>query len=150
MNVNRIEQLDKKRLKYQRSLALAGFLFVLFWFVRFFTLQHHCCTEFHFSLLIVLILLILIQLYSAFHLNKISYGLKSDSDLRDALNNELVMLYQLKSWRHSFFSLILFSILLGCISSINPVDDLIFVLVSYPLVGFTVYNISYYLYLRRY
>ncbi|MDH3267975.1 MAG: hypothetical protein OEM46_03885 [Ignavibacteria bacterium] len=150
MNVNKIEQLDVKRFKYQQSLALAGSLFVIVWFLRFFALIYFSYDEILYSILITLILLIIIQLYSAFHLIKISNELRTDNDLKDALNNELVMLYQLKSWRHSFFSLILFSILLGIISSIVPVDDLVFVLVSYPLVGFTVYNMSYYLYLKKY
>jgi hypothetical protein len=65
--------------------------------------------------------------------------------LKDALNNELVQLNELKAWRASFFSVIGFIVVAAVLSIFMHINDIMLVFLTALLIGFGTHNTAVYL-----
>ena len=96
-------------------------------------------------LMAVLILSVLVQAYYAVRIKLVERRINRDASLKHALNNELVRLHQLKAWRASFFSVILFIVIAAVVSLFVDFDDLMLIFITALLIGFGTYNTTVYL-----
>ena len=95
--------------------------------------------------LVVLILAVLFQAYFALMNVLLEREIKKDPQLKDALNNELVQLNELKAWRASFFSVIGFIIVAAVLSIFVQINDIMLVFLTALLIGFGTHNTAVYL-----
>ena len=65
--------------------------------------------------------------------------------MKDALNNELVQLNELKAWRASFFSVIGFIVVAAVLSIFMHINDIMLVFLTALLIGFGTHNTAVYL-----
>lgn len=64
--------------------------------------------------------------------------------MKDALNNELVQLNELKAWRVSFFAVIGFIVIAAITSFFIQINDLMLIFLTALLVGFSTHNAAVY------
>jgi hypothetical protein len=141
---NQIEKLESERRKNTKGLFLVQSLFLLFWLLRFFLRSSGILYEPMRSIgIAVLIAALIAQVYYVIKLAYIAKKMKSDPELFSALNNELVQLNELKSWKTAFFSTVGCLLFLGLISFIFPIEDLIFVILTAILTGSGAYNLAF-------
>jgi len=95
--------------------------------------------------LAVLILVVLFQAYFAIKNVLLEREIKKDPQLKDALNNELVQLNELKAWRASFFSVIGFIVVAAVLSIFMHINDIMLVFLTALLIGFGTHNTAVYL-----
>jgi hypothetical protein len=95
--------------------------------------------------LAVLILAVLFQAYFAIKNVLLEREIKKDPQLKDALNNELVQLNELKAWRASFFSVIGFIVVAAVLSIFMHINDIMLVFLTALLIGFGTHNTAVYL-----
>ena len=140
MNTN-IELADRKRTRYRGGHVLWLIVFFIAWIVRsIIKIAELELDTLHGVVLAVLLISILFQAYYAFRMKSLEKEIKSDSTLKEALNNELVRLNELKAWRASFFSLIIFIVIAAILSLFVRFDDLMLIFVTALLIGFGTYN----------
>ena len=77
--------------------------------------------------LVILILAVLLQAYFAIKNVLLEREIKKDPQLKDALNNELVQLNELKAWRVSFFSVIGFIVVAAIVSIFVQINDMMLI-----------------------
>ena len=65
--------------------------------------------------------------------------------LKDALNNELVQLNELKAWRASFFALLGSIVVAAVLSIFVQINDIMLVFLTALLIGFGTHNTAIYL-----
>ena len=94
--------------------------------------------------LVILILSIIIQAYYALRVNLLERNIRKDPELKEALNNELVQMNDLKAWRASFFAVIGFVILAAVASFFVQINDLMLIFLTALLVGFGTHNTAIY------
>ena len=95
--------------------------------------------------LAVLILAVMFQAYFAIKNVLLEREIKKDPQLKDALNNELVQLNELKAWRASFFALIVFIVVAVFLSIFVQINDIMLVFLTALLIGFGTHNTAVYL-----
>jgi hypothetical protein len=95
--------------------------------------------------LAILILAVLFQAYFAIKNVLLEREIKKDPQLKDALNNELVQLNELKAWRASFFALIVFIVMAAVLSIFVQINDLMLVFLTALLIGFGTHNTAVFL-----
>ena len=140
-----IEILDEKRRKY-RGGHLVGFgVFFVAWIIR--SVLKVAEIEYDLAYTILMILLLLSALFQAYFAVKgkaIEDEIKKEPHLKEALNNELIRLYELKAWRVAFFSVIGFIFLVAVASLFVEYNDVMLIFITTFLVGFGTYNIAVY------
>ena len=95
--------------------------------------------------LAILILAVLFQAYFALKNVLLEREIKKDPQLKNALNNELVQLNELKDWRASFFALLVFVVLAAVLSIFVQINDIMLVFLTALLIGFGTHNTAVYL-----
>jgi di/tricarboxylate transporter len=93
----------------------------------------------------VLLLAVLFQAYFALRYNLLEREINRDPILKDALNDELMRLNQLKAWRTAFFSLIIFIVVVAILSLFINFKDLMLIFITALLIGFGTYNTTLYI-----
>ncbi|UCD40986.1 MAG: hypothetical protein JSV69_10375, partial [Chloroflexota bacterium] len=96
------------------------------------------------TVLIIMVLAVIVQAYYALRVNLLERDIRKDPQMKEALNNELVQLNELKAWRASFFSVIGFIVLAAVASFFIQINDLMLIVLTALLVGFGTHNIAVY------
>ena len=144
---NLIELMDGKRRKYLSGYLVFLSVFLVIWFsekvlqaagieidgIRIVTLP-------------VYIICILFQAYFSISLSTLKKKIKEDPQLNAALNNELVRLNELKSWRTAFFTTCASVLLLSILSVFTPLlDDTMYIALTSVLIGFGSYHLAFFI-----
>lgn len=141
-----IEMYDQKR-KHNRGGGLIGSpIFLIPWIG--YVITRIACLNYDLLRTIVLAILILAVLFQAYFAVKnilLEREIKKDPQLKDALNNELVQLNELKAWRASFFALIGFIVVAAVLSIFVQINDIMLVFLTALLIGFGTHNTAIYL-----
>lgn len=140
-----IEILDEKRRKYRGGHLIGFGVFFVAWIIRSVFKVVEIDTDLGYTiLLIVLLLSVLVQMYFAVKAKTVEGEIRKDAFLKEALNNELIRLYELKAWRAAFFSVIGFVFLVAVASLFVKYNDVMLIFITAFLVGFGTYNITVY------
>lgn len=136
-----LEIVDHKRKTYRAGYILAFVVFFAAWITRsilkIFDLEMDLLES---ILMVVLILAVLVQAYFVLRDHLLKTQLRDDPSLKDALNDELVQLNELKAWRVAFFSIVGYIILAGVLSLFVMIDDPMLIYITALLIGFGAYN----------
>jgi divalent metal cation (Fe/Co/Zn/Cd) transporter len=142
---NIVEQLDRARCRYLAGFIIALVFFLAFWFVRFFLrASGETFARWDVPLLIVLFCGAAAMGWFSFKLNYLRRRIKFDPSLAEALDNELVILNEIRSWRTAFIASIVCLVALTVLTFVYPVFDMVFVTITTCIVGMAAYNISFF------
>ncbi len=141
-----IETYDQKR-KQNRGGGLIGSVFFLIAWIGYVITRISCLKNdlLRTVILVVLILAVIFQAYFDIRNVLLERRIKKDPVLREALNNELVQLNELKAWRVSFFSVIGFIVVSAVLSIFVQINDIMLVFLTALLIGFGTHNAAIYL-----
>jgi hypothetical protein len=141
-----IEIYDRRRKRYRGGGLIGSIIFLIAW-MGYVILRLSCQTMdlLRTIVLVVLILSVVIQAYYALQARYLERQISKDPVLKEALNNELVQLNELKAWRASFFSVIGFIVVAAIASIFVQINDLMLIFLTALLIGFGTHNIAVYL-----
>ncbi len=140
---NQIEILDEKRRRFRGGHLIGFGVFFVAWIIRSVLKVAETENDLAYTVLMVLLLLsVLFQAYFAVKGKAIEDEIKKEPYLKEALNNELIRLYELKAWRVAFFSVIGFIFLVAVASLFVEYHDVMLIFLTTFLVGFGTYNIA--------
>jgi len=140
-----IEIYDQKRKYYRGGGLIGSFVFFLAWIGYVITrLSNQAADTTRVVVLAVLILSVIVQAYYALRVNLLERDIRKNPDMKDALNNELVQLNELKAWRVSFFAVIGFIVIAAITSFFIQINDLMLIFLTALLVGFSTHNAAVY------
>lgn len=141
-----IEMMDQERTRYRGGHIVWLIVFFIAWVVRSVLKIAELEMDTAYTVLMaVLILSVLVQAYYAVRIKLVERRINRDASLKHALNNELVRLHQLKAWRASFFSVILFIVVVAVLSLFVDFNDFMLIFITAVLIGFGTYNTTVYL-----
>ena len=141
-----IEMMDQERTRCRGGHIVWLIVFFIAWIVRSVLKIAELEMDTAYTVLMaVLILSVLVQAYYAVRIKLVERRINRDASLKHALNNELVRLNQLKAWRASFFSVILFIVVSAVVSLFVDFNDLMLIFITALLIGFGTYNTTVYL-----
>ncbi|MFC1878568.1 hypothetical protein ACFLZW_01520 [Chloroflexota bacterium] len=142
----KLEIQDQKRTTYRRGHVTWLFVFVIAWIVRsglkIFELDMDLL---HTILLIPLLLSVSFQAFYALKDNLLKREISNDPILKEALNDELFQLNELKAWRTAFFCLIGYIIFVAILSLFITYNDIMLIFITALLIGFGSYNTTVYI-----
>ena len=140
-----IEFYDQKRKYYRGGGLIGSIIFFLAWIGYVILRFSSQAADFARTIaLVILILSVIIQAYYALRVNLLERNIRKDPELKEALNNELVQMNDLKAWRASFFAVIGFVILAAVASFFVQINDLMLIFLTALLVGFGTHNTAIY------
>jgi hypothetical protein len=140
-----IEIYDRKRKQYRGGGLVGSIIFFIAWMgYVILRLSSQTVDLLRTIVLAILILAVLIQAYYALRVNLLEREIRKDPEMKEALNNELVQLNELKAWRASFFAVIGFIILTAITSFFVQINDLMLIFLTALLVGFGTHNAAVY------
>jgi hypothetical protein len=141
-----IEIYYRRRKRYRGGGLIGSIIFLIAW-MGYVILRLSCETMdlLRTIVLVVLILSVVIQAYYALQAKYLERQISKDPVLKEALNNELVQLNELKAWRASFFSVIGFIVVAAIASIFVQINDLMLIFLTALLIGFGTHNIAVYL-----
>jgi hypothetical protein len=141
-----IEIYDRKRKRYRGGGLIGSIVFFIAW-MGYVILRLSCQTMdlLRTIVLVILILSVVIQAYYALRANLLERQIRKDPVIKEALDNELVQLNDLKAWRASFFSVIGFIGVAAIASIFVQINDLMLVFLTALLIGFGTHNTAVYL-----
>ena len=141
-----IEMYDQKRKRFRGGALIGSAIFLVAW-IGYVITRISCLNNdlLRTIVLAILILAVLFQAYFAIKNVLLEREIKKDSQLKDALNNELVQLNELKAWRASFFALIVFIVVAAVLSIFVQINDIMLVFLTALLIGFGTHNTAVYL-----
>ena len=141
-----IEMYDQKRKRNRGGGLIGSAIFLVAWIG--YVITRIACLNYDLLRTIVLAILILAVLFQAYFAVKnilLEREIKKDPQLKDALNNELVQLNELKAWRASFFALLGFIVVAAVLSIFVQINDIMLVFLTALLIGFGTHNTAIYL-----
>ncbi len=142
---SRIEIFDHKRMRYRGGALIGSIIFFIAWIgYVLLRISAQNMDVLRTIILAILILAVIFQAYFAVRLNLLERQIRKDPILKEALDNELVQLNELKAWRTSFFSVIGFVIIAAITSFFVDITDLMLIFITALLVGFGTHNIAAY------
>jgi hypothetical protein len=140
-----IEIYDRKRKQYRGGGLVGSIIFFIAWMgYVILRLSSQTVDLLRTIVLAILILAVLIQAYYALRVNLLEREIRKDPEMKEALNNELVQLNELKAWRASFFAVVGFIILTAITSFFVQINDLMLIFLTALLVGFGTHNAAVY------
>lgn len=139
--MTKLETVDRKRKTYRAGYVIGFIVFFIAWIARsilkLFDLEMDLLES---ILLVVLILSVLIQAYFVLRDHLLKIQLRENPSLKDALNDELVQLNELKAWRVAFFSMVGYIILVAVLSLFIVITDPMLIFITALVIGFGAYN----------
>jgi hypothetical protein len=140
-----IEFYDQKRKYYRGGGLIGSMIFFMAWIgYVIIRLSSQAGDIARTIILTVLILSVIVQAYYALRVNLLEREIRKDSEMKDALNNELVQVNDLKAWRASFFAVIGFVVIAAITSFFVQINDLMLIFLTALLVGFGTHNTAVY------
>jgi hypothetical protein len=140
-----IEIYDQKRKHYRGGGLIGSIIFFIAWIgYVILRLSSQAADYARTIVLVILILSVIVQAYYALRVNFLERDIRKDPEMKEALNNELVQLNELKAWRASFFAVIGFIVLAAITSFFVQINDLMLIFLSALLVGFGTHNTAVY------
>jgi hypothetical protein len=91
-------------------------------------------------ILVILFLAVVFQAHYPLRVNSLEGQIRKDPFLKDALNNELVQLNELKAWCASLISMIGFIVVAAIASIFEQINDLMLIFLTALLIGFGTHN----------
>ena len=142
---SQIEIYDRKRKQYRGGGLVGSIIFFIAWMgYVILRLSSQTVDFLRTIVLAILILAVLIQAYYALRVNLLEREIRKDLEMKEALNNELVQLNELKAWRASFFAMVGFIILTAITAFFVQINDLMLIFLTALLVGFGTHNAAVY------
>ena len=142
---SQIEIYDRKRKQYRGGGLVGSIVFFIAWMgYVILRLSSQTVDLLRTIVLAILILAVLIQAYYALRVNLLEREIRKDPEMKEALNNELVQLNELKAWRASFFAVVGFIILTAITAFFVQINDLMLIFLTALLVGFGTHNAAVY------
>ena len=142
---SQIEIYDRKRKQYRGGGLVGSIIFFIAWMgYVILRLSSQTVDLLRTIVLAILILAVLIQAYYALRVNLLEREIRKDPEMKEALNNELVQLNELKAWRASFFAVVGFIILTAITAFFVQINDLMLIFLTALLVGFGTHNAAVY------
>lgn len=140
-----IEIYDQKRKYYRGGGLIGSIVFFVAWIgYVIIRLSSQAGDIARTIILTVLVLSVIVQAYFALRVNLLEREIRKDSEMKDALNNELVQVNDLKAWRASFFAVIGFIVIAAITSFFVQINDLMLIFLTALLVGFGTHNTAVY------
>jgi hypothetical protein len=137
----RFEKLDQRRKKYRRGYLVWLAIFTIAWIMRAVLKIYELeMTLLESIILGILLLSVSIQAFYVFRDSTVKKEMRADPKLKEAMNDELVQLNELKAWRIAFFSLVGFIIIAALISFFVEIKDPMLIFITALLIGFGSYN----------
>lgn len=141
----KIEFFDQKRKRNRGGFLVWSTIFFIAWFFRAgFKLLELENDLIYTILLVVLLVSIGFQVVFVLWDRRLDTEMKNDPLLREALNDELVQLNELRAWKVAFFALIGFILFAAIISMLIEINDLMLIYLTALLVGFGTRNMAVY------
>jgi hypothetical protein len=145
MMTTQIEIYDRKRKHYRGGGLVGSIIFFVAWIgYVILRLSSQTADILRPIVLTLLILAVLIQAYYALRVNLLEREIRKDPAMKEALNNELVQLNELKAWRASFFAVVGFIVLAAATSFFVQINDLMLIFLTALLIGFGAHNTAIY------
>jgi hypothetical protein len=145
MMTTQIEIYDRKRKHYRGGGLVGSIIFFVAWIgYVILRLSSQTADILRTIVLTLLILAVLIQAYYALRVNLLEREIRKDPAMKEALNNELVQLNELKAWRASFFAVVGFIVLAAATSFFVQINDLMLIFLTALLIGFGAHNTAIY------
>ena len=142
---SQIEIYDRKRKQYRGGGLVGSIIFFIAWMgYVILRLSSQTVDLLRTIVLAILILAVLIQAYYALRVNLLEREIRKDPEMKEALNNELVQLNELKAWRASFFAVVGFIVLTAITAFFVQINDLMLIFLTALLVGFGTHNAAVY------
>ena len=142
---SKIELLDQRRKQFRKGTVTWLFVFVAAWIVRSaLKVQAVDAGFWHDVLLVILLISSLLQAYFVRRELLLGREIKNDPLLKEALNDELIQLNELKAWKAAFFAVIGFVVIVAILSFFVHFNDLMMLLITVFLIGFGTYNAAVY------
>ena len=144
---NMIEIYDRKRKKYRGGYLLGDIVFLIVFIARSAMETADTKAGTLWTILNVIIVLSIVwMIYFTTRLVLVVREIRRDQLLKEALNNELDRLNELKAWRVGFFSLIFFNLITVYVFHILavPLKEPVILLIISLLVGFGSFDVARY------
>ena len=144
---NMIEIYDRKRKKYRGGYLLGDIVFLIVFIARSAMETADTKAGTLWTILNVIIVLSIVwMIYFTTRLVIVVREIRRDPLLKEALNNELDRLNELKAWRVGFFSLIFFNLIALYVFHVMavPLKEPVILLIISLLVGFGSFDIARY------
>ena len=138
-----IEDYDRKRRLYILGIAIMGALIIIITLTEFFlSVSGTRLGEIRYYTIPAYLIILVVGIFLSVGFSILNRRIEKDPKLNEALNNELVMLNRLKSWRTAFFVLAVFALLFGFTSSFLRIDGVYAALTSI-VGGLISYNVTF-------
>jgi hypothetical protein len=142
---NEIESIDRKRRSFLRGYLVAFAVFVILMIIRFFFRAADLNREpVGIAVLVGLVIAVAVQAIYMMGLAFLQRRIRKDPSLREALDNELVRLCELRSWKTAFFASIGTAFFFALVAFFYPICDLMLVALMATVVGAGAYRAAFY------
>jgi hypothetical protein len=146
---NEIEAIDQRRRSYLRGYLIPFIAFMIFMIIRFFFRAGDLNKEpVGIAVLVGLIIAVAVQAYYMIRLSLLQKSIRSDPVLKEALDNEMVRLYEIKSWKAAYIAAIGAAFFFAFASFFYPVCDPVLVALAATIAGAGAYRASFYILYR--
>ena len=145
----KIELFDQKRGNNRKGFLVWSTIFFISWFIRSGLKIAEVENDTAYTVLLgVLIISIILQAIYMFRDHRLDAEMKTDPQLKEAMNDERIQLNELRAWKVGFFALIGFIIFAATISLLIEINDMMLVYLTALLIGFGARNTAVYLFDR--
>lgn len=141
----KIELFDQKRQRNRGGFLVWSTIFFIAWFFRAGLKLLEVKNDLIYTILLVLLLISVgFQIVFMLKDHRLETEMKRDPLLREALNDELAQLNELRAWKVAFFALIGFILFAAILSILMEINDLMLIYLTALLVGFGTRNMTVY------
>ncbi|HAY84701.1 MAG TPA: hypothetical protein DCY42_07185 [Chloroflexi bacterium] len=142
----KIELFDQERSANRLGFLVGSSLFFVAWFIRAALKLLEVHFDAIYSILMVLLLISIgVQVVFALKDHRLNARMKSNPLLKEAMNDELIQLNELKAWKTAFFALIGFILFAAILSMAMVIKDPMLIYLTALLVGFGTRNMAVYI-----
>lgn len=142
----KIELFDQERSANRLGFLVGSSLFFVAWFIRAALKLLEVHNDAIYTILMVLLLISIgVQVMFVLKDHRLNARMKSNPLLKEAMNDELIQLNELKAWKTAFFALIGFILFAAILSMAMVIKDPMLIYLTALLVGFGTRNMAVYI-----
>lgn len=147
---NEIEKIDRQRRTYLLGYLVAFAVFVVLMITRFFFRAGDLNRE-PIGIIVLwgLIASVVIQAFYMMRLSFLQRKIRNDAGLKEALDNELVRLYETRSWKAAYIASVATAFFFAVVGFFYPICDLMLVALSVTIVGAGAYRAAFFIMYRE-